>query len=437
MKKGLLYLLVALAGFSSCRKEDAHVFDQSPDERINEALAQYQSELVDAPYGWRAIVFPSGAQGGVFSFYFRFNDSNRVVMFSDFDSLSSVTPMESSYRLKALQQPSLLFDTYSYLHRLSDPDASNNGGAYGLGLASDFEFAIEGLSGDTMKLRGRFHNTEAMLVKATQEEANDFYNKKFGQRLLDNIGRFVTYFKRLEVNGKQYDINVNKYLHTITLSWVDDDGNIKTETTGYYYTTDGIALYPAIKDGATVIDGFDGIDWDEVNGILSFEVNGADALIEGSGQPLKVDKDAPRRWWQTAVDEDRYWVSVNGFHVNGVDDAYHITETPDYFFMVYWPQFGSSGGVTYDLNGYVKYNGGAPTIGYGTAYRPPNFTSDGRAIFTWYGTLGTVPASDSVAVADTRVQFTDAAGYYFVQTGTNTYDMVSAKDGKAWITWEW
>ena len=437
MKKGFLYILIVLAAVTSCQKEDDPVFDQSPDERINEALAVYQSELVDAPYGWKAIVIPAGAQGGVFSFYFRFNDSNRVEMFSDFDSLSAVTVKESSYRLKALQQPSLVFDTYSYLHVLSDPDASNNGGSYGQGLGSDFEFAIEGMSGDTMKLRGRFHGSKAMLVKATQEEANDFYNKEFGNRLLDNIDQYITYFKRLVIGGKHYDISVNKFLHTITLSWVDADGNIKAVTTGYYYTIDGIDLYPAITDGATTIDEFNDIAWDAASTTLSFDVNGAGAAIEGSGQPLQIDTEAPRRWWQQAVDEDRYWVSLEGFHVNGVDDAFQVMQTPDYYFMIFWPRFDASGGVTYDLGGYVKYNGGAPGIAYGTAYRPPTFTTDGRAVFNWYGTLGTVPASDSMAVADTRVQFTDADGYYFIQTGTNTYDMVSAKDGKAWITWEW
>ena len=43
-------------------------------------------------------------------------------MFSDFDSTSAVTLQESSYRLKAEQQPTLIFDTYSYVHVLADPN---------------------------------------------------------------------------------------------------------------------------------------------------------------------------------------------------------------------------------------------------------------------------------------------------------------------------
>jgi hypothetical protein len=31
---------------------------------------------------------------------------------------------------------------------------------------------------------------------------------------------------------------------------------------------------------------------------------------------------------------------------------------------------------------------------------------------------------------------TEPNGYYLVQINADKYDMVSAKDGKAWITWE-
>jgi hypothetical protein len=73
--------------FVSCKKETEHVFDKSPDERLNETLAGYQKQLSGAQYGWKAVVFP--AAGGAYAFYFKFNDSNRVQMVSDFDSNSA------------------------------------------------------------------------------------------------------------------------------------------------------------------------------------------------------------------------------------------------------------------------------------------------------------------------------------------------------------
>src|SRR5581483_9372679 len=223
MRKIFIYSLIAIAGWG-CKKTD-HVFSETPDERINAAMASYQKTITGAPYGWRGLIFPKGMAGGVVSFYFKFTDSNRVQMFSDFDSTSSVTMLESSWRLKALQQPSLLFDTYSYVHVLADPDASVNGGAYGAGLQSDFQFAIDSVYGDTVKLTGTFNGSKAYLIKATQQEQTDYYAKKYGTRVFNNIGKYLTYFKRLVYGSSQYEVQVNTGTRTITFTWVDSNGN--------------------------------------------------------------------------------------------------------------------------------------------------------------------------------------------------------------------
>src|SRR5215217_292 len=93
MKLSFIYITFLLAAFPSCKKDDSTAFEKSPDERINETLANYQTLLSGAPYGWRAVVYP--AAGGAYGFYFKFNDANRVVMYSDFDSASASTAKES------------------------------------------------------------------------------------------------------------------------------------------------------------------------------------------------------------------------------------------------------------------------------------------------------------------------------------------------------
>lgn len=434
MKKIILYIL-AVTTISGCNKhEDA--FNESPDERVNEALATYQKALAASQYGWKGLIYPAGLEGGVVSFYFKFNETNRVEMFSDFDSASAVTPMTASYRLKALQQPALIFDTYSYVHVLADPDAAVNGGGYGAGLISDFEFAIDGIAGDSVKLTGRFNKSKAVLVKATQQEMQNYYDKKYANRLFNNISKYITYFKRLVVGGVQYEINVNQTTRTITFTWVDANGNIQTYTTGYYYTPDGIVLSPAFSDGKTTISSLDNMSWNANTTTLSFGVNGTASSIIGSGQPIKIDLDAPMRWWQYAVTQGGYWTSPQGFHVNGVDDAYGITKTANFYFLLYWPKYGTSGSTTYDLLGSVKLVNNALSLPYGLGYRQPSFSSDGRITFPYLGQRGTIPSADSVAVAKTRIQFSDASGYYLVRLDSTTYDMVSAKDGKAWINWQ-
>src|SRR6059058_1372178 len=101
MEKRLLLLFVIACIIAGCKKNDDHLFQQSPDERINAAIGSYQSKLVGAENGWKALITVNGGNGGIYSFYFKFNDQNRVKMVSDFDSASAVTMAESSFRIKA------------------------------------------------------------------------------------------------------------------------------------------------------------------------------------------------------------------------------------------------------------------------------------------------------------------------------------------------
>ena len=182
MKKVFLPLVIVAVVFSACKKNYDHVFDQSPDERINAAINSYTSTLTGAANGWKAFIKTDSGKGSTYSFYFKFSADNRVKMFSDFDSASAVTSQESSYRLKAQQQPTLIFDTYSYVHVLADPNESVvltdnfvlfsdvNHGPIGKGLLSDFEFIIDNakIKTDTIELTGKVHNTRLILVRATK-----------------------------------------------------------------------------------------------------------------------------------------------------------------------------------------------------------------------------------------------------------------------------
>jgi hypothetical protein len=431
MKRILLYFILPMIVFSACSKDEDYKFDQSPEDRINSKLAEYQAALLSSPIGWNATI--ATGSGGIFHFFFQFNDSNRVFMYSDFDLAAATTRGESSYRLKALQQPTLIFDTYSYLHMLADPDASVNGGNYGEGLISDFEYIIDMANADSIKLTGRYNGTKLTLLKASQQDLDNWQNGLWANTLLfENIGKIQNYFKRLRVNGVDYEMQFDQVARIITLSWLVG-GNLQQFTTGYYYTMEGLVFTTPFNTGSQVINGFTDPSWDPGNMVLHLEVNGTPGTIAGAIKPLKVDLNAPTRWWQTAASEDSYWISFSGFHVNGVDDAYAVSQTTNFLFLVYWPIFGTSSGITYDLLGNVVLDGSA-SLNYGAAYQnPPQFTADGRVVFTQIGTLGPTPPA---AFISTGAQLEIPAGYYLIQTGPSSYDMVSASDAKAWITWE-
>jgi hypothetical protein len=348
---------------------------------------------------------------------------------------TATTEKESSYRLKALQTPALLFDTYSYLHMLADPDGSVNGGANGQGLISDFEFAFDSLATDSILLTGRQNGTKLTLIKATQQDFDAWQNGAWANVLaFENINKIQNYFKRVNIGGVNYDLKVDPVARTITFTWVDGSGNVQQFVTAYYYSSSGVVFDTPFNTGSQTINGFEVVSWNGGSSSLSIKVNGTSATIAGAMQPLKVDLAAPQRWWQYAINNGGlYWISLNGFHANGVEDGFGIRNLPNYYYLIYWPDYDPGKN---DLFAPVFINaaGNGLELQYAAAPGKPQFTGDGRAIFTLLGNYGTYPSTGPAAL--TRTQLLIPQGYYFIQTGPTTYDMVSALDAKAWISWQ-
>lgn len=437
MRKLSGYLLLLMALISSCRKDDDHVFSESVDQRLSKQLSAYQEQLSGAPYGWKMIIEPAG--GGAYGFYMKFDNANRVDMVSDFDSASAVTLKESSYRLKAMQQPSIIFDTYSYLHVLADPDGSVNGGTDGVGLQSDFEFFFnDSTTADTIKLTGRVNGSKAILVKASQEEANAYTSGTFNVNLFhDILEKILQYFKQLTVSGKSYDLNINPRTRTIIITSVDDQGNPNSFTTSFYFSLNGIELSQPFLAGSTIVTGFYSPVWSGATQTITADAgNNTSATIKGVIKPQVLDTEAPRRWWQTMADEGNFWYTYTGFHVDGVDDAYGLTGIQNFVALGFWPQYGTSGGITYDLAGYLMNEDGQLTLSFGTAFRAPTFTSDGRIRFGNYlGDLGDIPDDAVDPYVNTATKLLETNGFYLVQISDNQYDMVNAANARAWISW--
>lgn len=437
MKKSYLYIVLLSLIFSACRKEDKRIFSETADQRLNKILTDYQNELTASPNGWKAIITPGN--GISYQFYFKFSTSNRVITYADFDSTTASIPRESSYRLKALQQPSLVFDTYSYVHLLADPTPSVNDGQVGAGLSSDFEFAFLGKSGDTIKLIGRVNKTKVSLVKATSQEATLWMNQSWARALssVNDLNKIIQYFKRLTLNGVQYEILIDKSSRTVIITWVDAGGITRTFTSGFTFSaaSQGITFNSPLNTGNGVIAGVYGITFDALTSRLNLTVgNNVAATIVGAIRPVSPDVAAGRRFYNLSANSGSYWVSITGFTVNGVEDGFGLRTIPNYQYLLYWAAVGSSGGISYDITGPVINN----NVPYGIATRTPIFVADGRLIFQILGTTGgTPPPNIATIMTNMRVMLTDPAGFWVVQTSQDSYDLVSAKDAKSWITYYW
>ncbi len=182
--KYLIYILTLVFLLPSCKKETDELFDKSADERIQEALDRYESALLQRLR--LEIICISERSGereyrsGGTDLLFNFPDSNRVIMVSDFTADMAAVPKESGFRLKATQRPSLIFDTYSYIHVAADPDENvsfSPAQAGGFGWGTDFDFSFTELNpGDTIRLKGNFNGSDALLIKATAEEIAEAFD---------------------------------------------------------------------------------------------------------------------------------------------------------------------------------------------------------------------------------------------------------------------
>ncbi|HEV7379503.1 MAG TPA: DUF4302 domain-containing protein [Dyadobacter sp.] len=432
MKKSILYLLFVSVGFWSCENKDESLFEKTADERLNEVLGAYETQLAGSTYGWNAVIYP--ANGGSYGLYMKFNDQNRVTMYSDFKDESAKTSKESSFRLKAMQTPTLIFDTYGYLHVLADPDSEVNGGSDGVGLASDFEFAIfpDSIMADRMVFIGRKNGSKLVLTRATEAQQTAYNNGAQASAMtFNNISKYKVYFKRLTVAGVTYEITVGQDTRSLKMTWLDGT-TVRNFNTTYYFTSEGLRFKDPLVNGSATITGFTNITWDESKSLVSVSANGVSSVISTAIRPLSIDRTAATTWYRTPIPTGGEWRSQKGFHVNGIDDAFGLKDlTSDsfpYVVYLYSPAYGSN----YDLFAPGFFEDGSLSLHYGHAIRA-SLPADGRIVFSELGTLGEVPTTGPVA--KTVTQLTEATGYYLIQTSEKTYDMVNAKDATVWINW--
>lgn len=449
MKRILLLIIITSAILvAGCQKKADYLMGKTPDERLTEALAQYQGVLTSAPYGWKVVVFSKGLEAtygisSAFSYFMKFNDTNFVTMYSDFDTLTSSIAKTSGYRLKALQRPSIEFDSYGYIHLPCDPDpaiskspVASEGGGYGWGSDFDFSFADNASPdqlGDTIHLMGNFNHSPAYMVKATKAEM-DAYNNQ-GLRKAMVLDRILNYYKKITLGSATYEITPGTGSKSAFFKWIDGNGALtSSQSTPYYVTLDGVYFLNPITAGSQTISSINKIVFDANTSTATVEVNGTAGTLAGAIASISTDITAPYRFWKYSSDQNTYYRAGSAFHVNGVDDFYGAGKVTNYYYMLFWANYQP----TYDA---FAANVGGSLIGPATT-RPPApyttstttsyFTTDGRIIFRVLGTFG---AATSIFNTTIRTQIANTSGYYLVQTGPTSYDMVSALDAKSWIRW--
>lgn len=272
----VVLIVVLAAAFFTCDHKYETIFNQSPDERVQQALDEYTALLQAAPFGWNARLYTgagAGAGAGYF-YYLDFNEDGNVSMLSDFNETSAADPMTASWVIKALLKPTLSFNTYSYIHLPADPDGNVNGGTNGEGLTSDFEFTFARTSTDTIVLQGLKHNAEMILVKATEEDTQSLYAQDILAVLQDtkvyvaeNKGLFLPLTDELVV---PLAIDVDRKM--VAAQYLSTDATkIEQFTSPFTFTLEGVHLKSPLKIGTHIIHD---LYWDEDKGAYFVPENG-------------------------------------------------------------------------------------------------------------------------------------------------------------------
>lgn len=296
MKYKLLYHIAIIAAFVSCKKEEKYAFEDKPNARIEQTLEALETQLTGGN-GWIANIYTKSTSGKAYSFYFEFKEANRVSMMSDIDATTASVAKESSYRLKWMQQPSLLFDTYNYIHRLADPMPDAQGGSAGVGgeagqgLISDFEFgltsdAVKALkdnpNADTLSTIGRYNSIPVNFYRASSEEAA-FWKGGGIKKEMNDISAYVQGIKFLyatldDGSKLEFDFNfINKKLQLINGA----NGSVFTGSTSFVFSVNSLTLKNAVNINGNLVTQ---LTWE--NQHLFAIINGKKVELQASDVPV-------------------------------------------------------------------------------------------------------------------------------------------------------
>ena len=240
--KLFIYLLLALPALflQSCQTEEENVFDKSYAERMDDFLQKAQETLVASQNGWALDYYPKSNQsyGGV-AYTIKFTRDNAIVRYENNPDDGEV---KSLYKMKEDDGPVLSFDTYNtFLHTYATPKSGEYRGKEG-----DFEFVIDSIGADRIKIHGK-RSLNTMYLHKLSGEASEYMEKVIN---LTNL--FVFSDVALNVGGKPYRLVVTDKNNRQLAIY---DGDKIIAESAYAFTDKGIRLYePITLNGVKLYD---------------------------------------------------------------------------------------------------------------------------------------------------------------------------------------
>lgn len=255
--KVILSALLAVPAFlfQSCLSDQEDTFDKPSSQRMTEFVTAAQDSLINAKYGWALEYYPEGNQSyGGFVYGLKFDRDQVQISYEN-----KPGKVETSlYTMKKDMGPVLSFDVHNaFMHEYATPANGEYQGKEG-----DFEFVIDSLGYDRIKIHGKRSQNVMYLrrlnesVKSYMEKVEDMGDEFFLSSAIGKVG----------TGNASFEFSLSD--HQVTIS----DGTSK-QTSAYAYTDKGIRLYQPLT----------------INGVSLSEINYDDAKLEMNAEGVELN----------------------------------------------------------------------------------------------------------------------------------------------------
>jgi hypothetical protein len=208
MNKNIFYILLfvgVIAGFNSCSREEPNLFDKSPAERINEAVANMEALLSSSENGWIIDYFPNTNTEG-YTYLAKFSSVYTVKMAAKNKYVLAYTERESTWNVIKDMGPVLTFDSYNNIFHLFAGPAAPGAAADGRGLEGDYEFLVLGMTNDVITLKGKKHG--AITIARRMPEGKNW------EEYINDLDKAKDYL--LDRNFSMLRLTVKDSIYTLT-----------------------------------------------------------------------------------------------------------------------------------------------------------------------------------------------------------------------------
>jgi hypothetical protein len=279
MKQTIVYILALATLLGSCAEPQIdQTFSESANQRVKNTIDGYKATLTKPTNGWKGVYYPDGGNGGGYVFYLKFNTNGNLSMYSDVDGANSDQVWETTYRIAASQQPTIIFDTFNYLHYLVNPDQNGGTGAF-----ADLELNFISVTADKVSLKGKRNQTEMVLTPVTAAEYDAVVKGGIKSTLINTVNYLNSpnFLTIKYPNGQAVDVSIDLDTKFITVLYINGD-DVDGKTSAFVTTPTGIELKtPITLNGVSISK----LTWDNAQKKYYYTSMGTNYYLESNKRP--------------------------------------------------------------------------------------------------------------------------------------------------------